>query len=87
MRILRTFCLPPAVIYGADGAIGGRSGLPPWPPRTWPVKRRPFVSNTFGEHWDKAQHGDMTAYLKKAAVPQVREFSGPALPDRCRGRA
>lgn len=29
---------------------------------------------TFGEHWDKAQHGDMTAYLKKVAVPQVKEL-------------
>jgi hypothetical protein len=52
-----------------------------------PTKRRPFVSNTFGEHWDKAQDGDMTAYPNAVAVPQVREFSGLALPDRCRGRA
>jgi alpha-L-fucosidase len=29
---------------------------------------------TFGEHWDKAQDGDMTAYLKKVAVPQVKEL-------------
>jgi len=41
----------------------------------------------FGEHWDKAQDGDLTAYLNAVAVPQAREFSGPALPDRCRGRA
>ncbi len=27
-----------------------------------------------GGHWDKAQDGDMTEYIKKIAVPQVREI-------------
>jgi alpha-L-fucosidase len=27
-----------------------------------------------GGHWDKAQDGDMTEYLKKIAIPQVREI-------------
>ena len=28
----------------------------------------------WGGHWDKAQDGDMTEYLRKIAVPQVREI-------------
>jgi alpha-L-fucosidase len=37
----------------------------------------------FGGHWDRAQDGDMTAYLEKVAVPQVREILtnyGPGVP-------
>src|SRR5512143_1970075 len=28
----------------------------------------------WGEHWDKAQDGDMTEYIRKIAVPQVKEI-------------
>lgn len=29
-----------------------------------------------GQHWDPAQHGDMNEYIRKIAVPQVKEILG-----------